>query len=99
MKTPGSKRARELQDEFGTSSRASGFYNNQMLSYLNPSMQEYISSQSMVFVATSDSQGECDCSFRANSPGFITIFSKKSFAYPVNISRGYEKSAVYSNFF
>ena len=82
MKNPGSKGEHELQDKFGTSSRASGFYNNQMLSYLNPSMQEYISSQSMVFIATSDSQGECDCSFRAGAAGFVKVLGEKSLAYP-----------------
>ena len=71
-----------MQDEFGISSRASGFYNNQMLSYLNPSMQEFISSQSMVPIAISDSKGECDCSFRAGSPGFIKVLTKKTLAYP-----------------
>ncbi len=82
MKNPGSKGEHQLQDKFGTSSRASAFYGNQMLNYLNPSMQEFISSQSMVFIATSDSNGECDCSFRAGSPGFIKVLSKRSLAYP-----------------
>ena len=82
MKNPGSKWGHQLQDEFGTSSRASGFYNNQILGYLNPSMQEFISSQSMVFIPTSDSKGECDCSFRAGSPGFIKVLTKKTLAYP-----------------
>ena len=71
-----------MQDEFGISTRASGFYNNQMLSYLNPSMQEFISSQSMVSIAISDSKGECDCSFRVGSPGFIKVLTKKTLAYP-----------------
>ena len=82
MNKPGSKGERQQQEEFGTTSRAEAFYANQMLSYLNAFMQKFISGQSMVFIATSDSQGECDCSFRAGPPGFVKILSKSSLAYP-----------------
>jgi predicted pyridoxine 5'-phosphate oxidase superfamily flavin-nucleotide-binding protein len=82
MKIPGSKGEHDLQNKFGTNSKAKNFYSNQMLSYLNPAMQEFISDQSMVFIATSDSKGECDCSFRAGSPGFVKVLNKNSLAYP-----------------
>lgn len=36
----------------------------------------------MVFIATADSKGECDDSYRADLPGFIKISSKKFLAYP-----------------
>jgi len=71
-----------LQNQFGMKSKANSFYSNQMLSYLNPSMQEFITSQPMVFIATSDSQGECDCSFRTGSPGFVKVLNKQSLVYP-----------------
>ncbi len=82
MNKPGSKGERQQQEEFGTTSRAEAFYANQMLSYLNAFMQKFISGQSMVFIATSDSQGECDCSFRAGPPGFVKVLSKSVLAYP-----------------
>jgi len=82
MNKPGSKGEHRQQEEFGTTSRASAFYANQMLSYLNAFMQKFISEQSMVFIATSDSRGECDCSFRAGSPGFVKVLSKSVLAYP-----------------
>jgi len=82
MNKPGSKGEHRQQEEFGTTSRASAFCANQMLSYLNAFMQEFISEQSMVFIATSDSRGECDCSFRAGSPGFVKVLSKSVLAYP-----------------
>ncbi len=82
MQLPGSKGEHQLQNELGTTRRAQAFYKQQMLDYLNPSMREFISSQQMVFIATSDSKGECDCSFRMGLPGFVYVLDDKTLAYP-----------------
>ncbi len=82
MRIPGSKGEHQLQEEFATTRKARAFYKQQMLDYLNPTMQEFISLQQMVFIATSDSKGECDCSFRAGLPGFVHILDNKTLAYP-----------------
>ncbi len=71
-----------MQKEFGTKGKAANFYSNQMLSYLNSSMEEFISKQSMVFIATSDARGECDCSFRGGPSGFIQILNEKALVFP-----------------
>lgn len=36
----------------------------------------------MVFVATADAQGNCDCSPRFGKPGFVTVIDEKTVAYP-----------------
>ena len=36
----------------------------------------------MVFVATADSNGECDCSLRCGHGGFVRVFDEKHLAYP-----------------
>lgn len=82
MQRPGSKGEHQLQEELGTTRRARTFYKQQMLDCLNPSMQEFISSQQMVFLASSDSKGECDCSFRMGLPGFVHVLDDKTLAYP-----------------
>ncbi|WP_228056056.1 pyridoxamine 5'-phosphate oxidase family protein [Microcoleus sp. LEGE 07076] len=82
MKFPGSKGEHQAQEEFGTTSRAIAFYNKQMLDYLNPLMQQFISTQEMVFIATSDASGSCDCSFRAGLPGFVRVLNDRVIAYP-----------------
>ncbi len=82
MQFPGSKGEHELQDEFSSTRKARAFYKQQMLDYLNPSMQEFISSQQMVFIATSDLKGDCDCSFRGGLPGFVCVLDNKTLAYP-----------------
>ena len=82
MELPGSKGEHQLQEEFATTRRARAFYKQQLLDCLNPSMQEFIGSQQMVFVATADSKGECDCSFRSGLPGFVHVLNNKTLAYP-----------------
>ena len=79
---PGSKGEHLIQKEMGNHQRAKAFYNNQMLDYLNPLMQEFIVHQEMVFIGTSDGHGECDASFRAGHPGFIHVLGKRKLIFP-----------------
>jgi uncharacterized protein len=67
---------------FGTSRRAMVFYQNQMRHEMNPLMQEFIARQEMMFIATADAKGECDCSFRAGIAGFVQVLDSKRLAYP-----------------
>lgn len=73
MHNPGSEGEHRLQEAYGTSRRAAGFYRHQMLDALNDNMIEFIAKQSMVFIATADGNGECDNSFRAGAPGFVRV--------------------------
>ncbi len=80
--TLGSVGEHELQNEFGTTERAERFYSDQMLNHLNPTMIEFVARQEMAFVATADSHGECDSTFRAGEPGFIHVIDPRTIAYP-----------------
>jgi len=82
MKRPGSSGEQQAQKRFGTSTRAEAFYANYMLNCLNPHMQQFIARQEMVFIATADATGHCDCSFRAGTPGFVQVLDEKTLAYP-----------------
>mgnify|MGYP003759840949 FL=1 len=82
MATLGSKGERILQKKVGSEKKASAFYDKQMLSYLNPYMRKFILKQEMVFIATSDSEGKCDCSFRAGKQGFLRVLNKKTLLLP-----------------
>jgi hypothetical protein len=82
MGNHGSKGERILQTKVGTANKASIFYEKQMLDHLNPYMREFISKQEMVFIATADSKGECDCSFRAGKRGFVRVLNEKTHACP-----------------
>lgn len=82
MKRPGSSGEQQAQERFGTTGRAVAFYANQVLPHLNAPMRQFIARQEMVFIATADAGGACDCSFRAGGPGFIHVLDEKTLAYP-----------------
>jgi predicted pyridoxine 5'-phosphate oxidase superfamily flavin-nucleotide-binding protein len=71
-----------LQEQHGTIKKASTFYENQMLNYLNDMMTDFIAKQGMMFIATADSSGNCDSSFRAGSVGFVRVINDKTLIYP-----------------
>ena len=79
---PGSQGEHALQQQYGTKKRAENFYDRQVLDYLNRSMREFIEQQEMVFIATADASGECDCSFRAGLAGFVRVVGEKTLLYP-----------------
>ncbi|NUS43936.1 MAG: pyridoxamine 5-phosphate oxidase [Mycobacteriaceae bacterium] len=80
--TPGSDGEHALQSQLGSTERAERFYTEQMLDHLNPAMIEFIGRQDMAFIATADSNGECDSSLRAGSPGFLHVIDERTLAYP-----------------
>lgn len=71
-----------LQEKYNTAKKAASFYQNQMLDHLNILMEEFIANQTMVFISTADSSGECDSSFRAGSAGFVRVIDNKTLIYP-----------------
>jgi uncharacterized protein len=79
---PGSRGEHVLQDWYGTRDRASRFYDRQVSDELTPKMVEFIGRMEMAFIATSDAGGECDCSFRAGTAGFLRVLDERTIAYP-----------------
>ena len=82
MTGPGSSGERQAQARFGTSDRATAFYEHHVLAFLNQPMREFIARMEMMYIATADAQGHCDCSFRAGAPGFVQVLDDKTLAYP-----------------
>jgi len=79
VSSKGESRAQRI---FGTDRRAAAFYRNQMESELNDTMQSLIARQEMVFLSTANAKGECDCSFRAGTVGFVKVLNSNWLAYP-----------------
>lgn len=71
-----------IQDERDSLNRAKRFYDKQVKDRLTPEMQEFIRRQPMMFVATADTSGACDCSPRFGAPGFVRMVDPKTLAYP-----------------
>ena len=79
---PGSQGEHEMQKAFDTKKQAQSFYDKQMLDCLAPLMQKFMSKQEMVFISTSDKNGECDCSLRTGEAGFIVVIDEHTLVYP-----------------
>ncbi len=79
---PGSEGEHFLQQKYGTMQRALRFYDKQVLNYLSPVMKEFIARQEVLFIATSDKHGDCDCSFRFGKPGFVRTLNDNYLVYP-----------------
>lgn len=77
--TPGE---RDVQSRMGTQTRANNFYERNFSDTLSDKMVELIGRQEMVFVATADADGNCDCSPRFGSAGFVIVLDEKTLAYP-----------------
>jgi hypothetical protein len=78
----GSAGERVLQQRYNTRKRAEAFYREQVLDHLNADMRRFIARMEMVFVATADAGGACDCSLRAGLPGFVRVLDERTLVYP-----------------
>jgi predicted pyridoxine 5'-phosphate oxidase superfamily flavin-nucleotide-binding protein len=85
---PGSRGEHLLQSAFGTDRRAQRFYRDQLLDHLNPAMIEFVARMEMIFVATSDAEGECDASLRSGPAGFVQVLDERQLAYPEHRGNG-----------
>jgi uncharacterized protein len=90
---PGSAGEHVLQERHGTRDRAARFYDQQVLDRLNSRMRDFVGRTEMMFVATSDSRGECDCTFRAGPPGFVHVLDERRLAWPEYRGNGVMASA------
>jgi uncharacterized protein len=79
---PGSRGEHHLQQLAGSQDRAARFYREQLLDRLNERMIAFIGRQEMVWIATADARGGCDCSFRAGPPGFIQVLDARTLRLP-----------------
>ncbi|WP_280467210.1 pyridoxamine 5'-phosphate oxidase family protein [Nocardia cyriacigeorgica] len=78
----GSDGEHELQERHGTQDRARRFYDDQVRDRLNEQMIDFVARMDMAFIATADTNGECDASFRAGEPGFLHVIDAQTIAYP-----------------
>ncbi len=79
---PGSAGERLLQSRYGSADRAEAFYQRQMLHDLNERMIQFVGGAEMLWIATADAAGACDCSFRAGPAGFVQVLDARTLRYP-----------------
>jgi predicted pyridoxine 5'-phosphate oxidase superfamily flavin-nucleotide-binding protein len=79
---PGTPGERYLQELYGTGERADTFYRQQVVDRLTPRMIEFLGRQSMMIVASVDTEGAPDVSVRFGEPGFVTALDDTTIAWP-----------------
>lgn len=79
---PGSSGEHLLQDLYGTRERAEAFYRRQVVDVLTPRMVEFLARQTMMVVASVDTDGAPDVSVRFGEPGFVSALDERTVAWP-----------------
>lgn len=80
--SPGSAGEHGLQRQYGTHDRAAAFYRTQVRDRLNERMRRFLAEREMMFIATADARGQCDCSVRCGPAGFVVAIDDRTLVYP-----------------
>jgi predicted pyridoxine 5'-phosphate oxidase superfamily flavin-nucleotide-binding protein len=83
MKTPAYHDGmRELQDRFDTRRLADRLDEKLGRTAFTPEDREFIESRRLFFLATADSEGQPDCSYKGGEPGFVRVTGADELAFP-----------------
>ena len=73
---------RELQDRFDTRRLADRLDERLGRSAFSAEDRKFIESRAMFFLATADSSGQPDCSYKGGLPGFVRVTGPSELAFP-----------------
>ena len=73
---------RKLQDLRETRPIADRLQQVTLRTAFTPEDRAFIESRAMMFVATADSEGRPDCSYKGGLPGFIRVIDERTIAFP-----------------
>lgn len=73
---------RELQDRFGSRALADRLVEHTHRTRFSDDDRSFIESVTFFFLATADSEGRPDCSFKGGPPGFVRVAAPDVLAFP-----------------
>jgi predicted pyridoxine 5'-phosphate oxidase superfamily flavin-nucleotide-binding protein len=73
---------RQLQDRFDTRRLADRLHEKLGRTRFTPEDRAFIESRPLFFLATSDSDGQPDCSYKGGDPGFVRVTADDELAFP-----------------
>jgi len=73
---------RELQDRFGSRALADRLADHTRRTRFNDDDVRFIESVPFFFLATADSEGHPDCSFKGGPPGFVKVVAPDQLVFP-----------------
>jgi predicted pyridoxine 5'-phosphate oxidase superfamily flavin-nucleotide-binding protein len=74
--------SRSLQDRFDTTRLAGHVAEKMIKDSISDSDREFIEARDMLFLATVDSQGTSNCSYKGGDPGFVRVVDERTIAFP-----------------
>ncbi len=84
--------SRQLQDRFGSRPLADRLVEVVVHRELTDADRAFIESRPMFFLATADSEGRPDCSYKGGRPGFVRVVDAATLAFPSYDGNGMFKS-------
>jgi predicted pyridoxine 5'-phosphate oxidase superfamily flavin-nucleotide-binding protein len=83
---------RELQDRFGARALADRLADKLWRDHFKDTDKTFIETVGFFFLATANSQGEPDCSFKGGAPGFVKVLAPDLLIFPDYDGNGMFKS-------
>jgi predicted pyridoxine 5'-phosphate oxidase superfamily flavin-nucleotide-binding protein len=74
--------SRELQDRFDTRRLADRIDERLSRDHIAPADRAFIERMDMFFLATSDRDGQPQCSYKGGAPGFVRVLDEHTLAFP-----------------
>ena len=84
--------SRKLQDQFDTRRLADRLVERLLRTNFNDEDRNFIESQRMFFLATTDADGFPDCSYKGGDPGFVRVTDERTLIFPSYDGNGMFKS-------
>ena len=79
---------RELQDQFDTRRLADRIEERIVRDHIDADDRAFIEARDMFFIATTDKEGQPQCSYKGGDPGFVRVLDERTIAFPVYDGNG-----------
>jgi predicted pyridoxine 5'-phosphate oxidase superfamily flavin-nucleotide-binding protein len=80
--------SRKLQDRFDTRRLADRIEERIVHDRIDEGDRAFIEARDMFFIATTDEQGQPQCSYKGGEPGFVRVLDETTIAFPVYDGNG-----------
>src|SRR6266576_1307383 len=80
--------SRRLQDRFDTRRLADRIEERIVHDRIDDGDRDFIESRDMFFIATTDAEGNPQCSYKGGEPGFVRVLDERTIAFPLYDGNG-----------
>ena len=80
--------SRKLQDRFDTRRLADRIEERIVRNHIDDDDRAFIEARDMFFIATTDAEGQPQCSYKGGEPGFVRVLDERTIAFPLYDGNG-----------